>query len=166
MDSKNRLFRKSRFGGFNRDDVIDYIETMKNEFYEYKTDVEETIKSLNDRIEELEKENLRLLDSIDEREIEYNEFEENYPVDGINEATDHLKMVADELCDSLCRFLDKLNDNSFTVTVEAPVSRAENETGVSGILNSVFSDKTAKKTTEDSSKESILDSVLPSYLFE
>ena len=33
MSSSERLFRNSVFGGFNKDDVIDYIENMKNEFF-------------------------------------------------------------------------------------------------------------------------------------
>lgn len=36
MEEFNRLFRKAAFGGFNKEDVINYIEKTKNDFFEYK----------------------------------------------------------------------------------------------------------------------------------
>ena len=56
MSSSERLFRNSVFGGFNKDDVIDYIENMKNEFFEYRSQVEQTVKELNKKIAALESE--------------------------------------------------------------------------------------------------------------
>ena len=53
MNKEYTSFRKAAFGGFNRRDVISYIEKMRNESFEYKKQVEETVKSLNEKIREL-----------------------------------------------------------------------------------------------------------------
>lgn len=179
MEKTNRLFRKSRFGGFNKDDVIDYIEKMKNDFFEYKSDVEKTLSLLRKRVDELEKENEKLLaDLANNRETE-KAFDEAYPIDGIHEATDHLKMVADEICDNLIEFLDKLNDSAFTVSIEntpqnekPQISSSDEtqgksekkETVVSDILDSVLFKE--KSVNEKNGKSDELLSVFPSYLFE
>ncbi len=59
VNNSNPVFRKTVFGGFNREDVINYIEKLKNEFFEYKTNTDsiisglyEKINSLNDLLEE------------------------------------------------------------------------------------------------------------------
>lgn len=54
MDINYYVFRKTGFGGFNRKDVIDYIENIKNEYADYKSKAEKTIAELKARIEELE----------------------------------------------------------------------------------------------------------------
>lgn len=53
MDNNYNVFRRATFGGFNRRDVIDYIERIKNEFLEYKNGVEKTIAELRQQISEL-----------------------------------------------------------------------------------------------------------------
>ncbi len=54
MDINYYVFRKTSFGGFNRKDVIDYIESIKNEYADYKSKAEKEISELRARIEELE----------------------------------------------------------------------------------------------------------------
>lgn len=130
MDNSNRLFRKAVFGGFNRDDVIDYIEGMKNEFFEYRKQVEETISGLNKKISELEgTEAEHTSDSeaspfemaarrglfTDEDEVKNNV---NFSLDEINAATDHLKQTADRLCESLTDFMERISTSCISVTVE------------------------------------------------
>lgn len=53
MDTNYYLLRRTTLGGFNRKDVIDYIEKLKNEYADYKADAEKTIKELRDEISEL-----------------------------------------------------------------------------------------------------------------
>ena len=55
MESSFNKFRKAKFGGFNRKDVIDYIEKIQNEFFSYKKETDETVSRLREKISELEK---------------------------------------------------------------------------------------------------------------
>lgn len=113
MEKEFSTFRKSTFGGFNRKDVINYIEKMRNESYEYKMQVEETVKSLNEKIIELE--NAARLMEVDLVKCEADE-SVSAPAENmsdIGDATRHLKSVADELCRSLGEFMEKLSRKGF-----------------------------------------------------
>lgn len=109
MDKDFSSFRKSTFGGFNRKDVINYIEKMRNESFEYKKQVEETVKSLNEKISELEAAGLIMQQKAVESEVSSQDAAMLDCAD-IGQATKHLKQVADELCRSLGDFMDKLSE--------------------------------------------------------
>ena len=98
-----RLFRKAAFGGFNKEDVIQYIETMKTEFFEYKAQVEETIRELNEKLQALEQTALP-----ETPQAVVFPVLEGDPAMSINEATNHLKQVADELCEKMNRLIGSL----------------------------------------------------------
>ncbi len=210
MSNTERLFRNSVFGGFNKEDVIDYIENMKNEFFEYRSQVEETVKGLNKRIATLESEakeaNIRaneaenkvadaLKSSKDAEErlalekaaIE-KKGESGDPIEEINLATDRLRRVADEICNNLSSFIDRISENSIAVTIaqpeqeasafeetEVPQKEAKEEKAVSpdaesilsfidGILASGIGRKAEEKT--EKKEPSLLDSLLPDELFK
>lgn len=110
MGKENGKFRKATFGGFNRKDVIDYIEKIKNESFEYKKQVEETVNSLNEKMRELENAARFVNNGITENTsgiISQRYAKENFS--DIGQATRELKAVADELCRSLGDFVDLLN---------------------------------------------------------
>lgn len=163
MDNSNRLFRKAVFGGFNKDDVIDYIESMKNEFFEYRKQVEATIGELNKKISELEQAGNAVPETVESSfsdnamaaETEDNELTNNvnFSVDEINAATNHLKETADKLCESLTDFMDKISTSCISVTVEAPV---KNETDNS-FVESIFTepDEIPQEAAETPSPEEI-----------
>lgn len=125
MEKEFSTFRKSTFGGFNRKDVISYIEKMRNESYEYKMQVEETVKSLNEKIVELE--NAARLMEVDltvcDEGVSVPASSEN--MDDISDATKHLKAVADELCRSLGEFMDKLSSKGLFEKTEYGLSEGE-----------------------------------------
>ena len=104
MEKEFGTFRKATFGGFNRKDVISYIEKMKNETYEYKMQVEETVRNLNEKIFELENAVNLSDDAVSAPSASFS----SESVGDIKDATVHLKSVADELCRSLSDFIDKL----------------------------------------------------------
>lgn len=104
MEKEFGTFRKATFGGFNRKDVINYIEKMKNETFEYKMQVEETVRNLNDKIFELENAVSLTDDTPSASAASFS----SESVGDIKDATVHLKSVADELCRSLSDFIDKL----------------------------------------------------------
>lgn len=125
MEKEFSTFRKSTFGGFNRKDVISYIEKMRNESYEYKMQVEETVKSLNEKILELE--NAARLMEVDLTVCD-EEAAAPAPLENmgdISDATMHLKAVADELCRSLGEFMDKLSSRGLFEKTEAELPAEE-----------------------------------------
>lgn len=138
-------FRKATFG-FNRKDVIAYIEKMRNESYEYKKQVEDTVNSLNEKIRELENA-ARLMDEA--VPAEKADTEKGITAEGckdIGQATKHLKTVADELCRSLGDFMDKLSEKGLFDAAAQPeqvtaaaekISEEESVSLVDGILASI-----------------------------
>lgn len=124
MDNSINKFRKATFGGFNRKDVIDYIEKIQNEFYDYKKETEKTVVRLNEKISQLE-----ALSSVVEPKEDVapeccdepvNSSDESDSASEINMATAKLRNVTDELCRSLNDFMDKLTENSVSVMLEIP----------------------------------------------
>ena len=166
MEEPTRLFRKAAFGGFNRDDVINYIESMKREFFDYKTKVEQTVQELNEKLAQLESAEAPAAAA----EVQSD------PVLNINEATDHLRQVADELCTNLNRFIDRFSLNSPEPEAQesesddafsAPDAAEEETDVVTQVLSSLYApeqEKPVKK--EELPARSFIASVLPAYLFE
>lgn len=221
MSSSERLFRNSVFGGFNKDDVIDYIENMKNEFFEYRSQVEQTVKELNKKIAALESEakaakqkaaeaDKRAADAVESSEaavaaaqkaaeeklaLQKAALEEKErstdPVGEISLATDRLRRVADEICDNLSSFIDRISESSIAVTIAQPaeepaapvartgvpestvtaaekkVSFADTESILSFIDGILASNENRKKEEEKEEKgQSLLDELLPNGLFK
>ena len=107
MDKQLGIFRTVAFGGFNKKDVIDYIEKVRNDYYKYKSEVDETVKALSEKISEFE--NAAKLSQQDEPLQEVTvDVQDNVKADDIDSSAKHLKSVADELCKSLSDFMDKL----------------------------------------------------------
>ncbi len=124
--------RKSTFGGFNKQDVIAYIEKVKNEAYEEKNRLEKQVKDLKEKIGELESqvssfetEKDKLVKRIGELSVSGEG--KNETVEEINEATNHLKTVADELCESLRDFMQRISENCCSVVIEGCEAEAEEE---------------------------------------
>lgn len=115
--------RKSTFGGFNKQDVIAYIEKVKNDAYEEKNRLQKQVKELTDKIGDLEAqvsafdaEKDKLVKRIGELSVSGEG--KNETVEEINEATNHLKNVADELCQSLRDFMQRISENCCSVVIE------------------------------------------------
>ncbi len=157
MENKNRLFRKAKFGGFNKEDVMQYIETMKTEFFDYKAQVEETIRELNER--------LALFEHGDEpAEKPASDFGDGNAL-SINEATEHLKQVADELCEKMSRLLGRMQ------TEDAEEAEADSEPAlpetpqdkVQALLGGLFTGKKDEKPQTAAPKTFALDDIFPAY---
>lgn len=113
MENNFNKFRRAAFGGFNREDVISYIEKMKNEFFDYKKEVESTVEQLNGKIRELEAAYEAALVTVEVVTPDtFEEEEQVNPVSDINEATRKLRTVADELCKNLSDFMLRVTENS------------------------------------------------------
>ncbi len=124
--------RKSTFGGFNKQDVIAYIEKVKNDAYEEKSRLQKQVKELTDKIGDLEaqvsafgEEKDKLVKRIGELSVSGES--KNETVEEINEATNHLKNVADELCQSLRDFMQRISENCCSVVIENGESEDEEE---------------------------------------
>ncbi len=160
MENNYIKFRKAAFGGFNREDVINYIEKMRNEFFDYKKEVESTITQLNEKVRELEA--VSALHG--EQDIKADTYEAEAekditadPVNDINEATNHLRMVADELCKSLCDFMDRVSENTVSVVIEKSDSEQEFDEDAAVVV-SESSDE--EKEIEEEIKEDKVASIL------
>lgn len=146
MEREFGSFRKVTFGGFNRKDVISYIERMRNESFEYKKQVDETVKSLNEKIRELENA-ARLIENAPDVGCDaMGTSDAGEGFGDIGNATKHLKVVADELCRSLGDFLDKLSEKGLFDKTEIAQEEAEEvqtdapsveQSFVDGILSSI-----------------------------
>lgn len=151
MDKRFGTFRKATFGGFNRKDVISYIEKIKNETFEYRCQVEATIAKLNDKIAELE---TALADGeavAAPVSVRSEATAEGYT--DIKAATQHLRQVADELCSSLGDFIEKLSQRGLCEIDCAPScdkSQPESANDVESILSSLsfLSDKKEQNEAE------------------
>jgi len=179
MNKEFGSFRKMPFGGFNRKDVINYIEKMRNESFEYKKQVDETVKNLNEKIRELENA-ARLMESPAVSEAEAVCAEPSQESFGdIGVATEHLKTVADELCRSLGDFMDKLSEKglfekasqeSCSEDEEAQEADEEKEISfVDGVLASISyfdaSEPETKNEAEEKAQQINISDLLSGYSF-
>ncbi len=157
MDNNFSNLRKSTFGGFNRKDVVAYIEKARNNHYSEKVRLEKELEELKAQLEEKEStiaqqkalicewesrvaselEEKQELMEIAERlktEILANEEKDDNPVAEINQATSKLKDVADELCNSLKDFIERISENSYSLVIE---SKPEKEFDGKKILDEI-----------------------------
>ena len=121
MEENYISFRKAKVGGFNKKDVISYIEKMRNDFFDYKKAVETTIDQLNSKIRELETACEMQKETVKEIVVEVPvEVEKKAdPLNDINEATSQLLLVADELCRSLSDFMTRITSGEQNVVQTA-----------------------------------------------
>lgn len=150
--------RKTTFGGFNKQDVIAYIEKVKNEAYEEKTRLQKQVKELTDKIGELEmqvssfdEEKDKLVKRIGELSVDGEG--KNETVEEINEATNHLKNVADELCQSLRDFMERISENCCSVIIEDGEGEAEDEFDGAKLMAELEAEIYAKLGVEEAEKE-------------
>lgn len=141
MDNEFGTLRKKAFGGFNPKDVVDCIEKTRNELYEYKTSAQKNIEELKEKVEKLEgekaalekvnadlaKANAELIEGAKSAESSAEVTGDSLTVIEINAATNELKKVADDLCNSLRDFMDRIAQNSISVVVENNDSEAEED---------------------------------------
>ena len=150
--------RKSTFGGFNKQDVIAYIEKVKNEAYEEKNRLEKQVKDLKEKIGELESqvssfetEKDKLVKRIGELSVSGEG--KNETVEEINEATNHLKNVADELCESLRDFMQRISENCCSVVIEGSEAEAEEEFDGEKFIAELEAEIYAKLGVEETDEE-------------
>ncbi len=164
MDNNFGKLRKSTFGGFNKKDVIAYIERVKNESYEYKTRIEKTVSELNAQVAELRKaadeavkekeELLRQIGELTSGELAVVAKDStNETVSEINEATTHLKNVADELCRSLRDFMEKISENSVSVILEGGEAEEEEPFDGEKLMAEIEAEIYAKLGVGDTAEE-------------
>ncbi len=150
--------RKSTFGGFNKQDVIAYIEKVKNDAYEEKNRLQKQVKELTDKITELESQ-VSVFDEEKDKlvkrigELSVNGEGKNETVEEINEATNHLKNVADELCQSLRDFMQRISENCCSVVIEDGENEPEEEFDGEKFIAELEAEIYAKLGVEESNKE-------------
>lgn len=170
MEKEFGTLRKIAFGGFNPKDVVDCIEKTRNELYEYKTSAEKNIEELKEKIEKLESEKAALekvnadlakanAELIENAKVE-EKVEEEAEISGdsltvieINAATSELKKVADDLCNSLRDFMDRIAENSISVVVENSENKAQEEFSAESFMAQLEAEIYAKLGVEADNDE-------------
>lgn len=149
MEENYISFRKAKVGGFNKKDVIAYIEKMRNDFFDYKKAVEATIDQLNAKVRELETACQVQSETVKEVIVEVPVAVESNadPLSDINEATSQLRLVADELCRSLSDFMSKISVS------EQDVSQTSEKPEIFENV-SAYIEETAKEIFEEECEES------------
>lgn len=92
-------FRKSLFG-FNPKDVMEYILSLKNEYYEYKQQSEKELSCLRETIRNLQnaqKDDSSVFDSEQTKLLREMENEREAPNVKIDKATEKLESLIDEI---------------------------------------------------------------------
>ena len=150
--------RKSTFGGFNKQDVIAYIEKVKNDAFEEKNRLQKQVKDLTDKIAELEAQVSVFDDEKDKLvkrigELSVNSEGKNETVEEINEATNHLKNVADELCQSLRDFMQRISENCCSVVIEDGACETEEEFDGEKFIAELEAEIYAKLGVDDTDKD-------------
>ncbi len=150
--------RSTAFGGFNKQDVIAYIEKVKNDAFEEKSRLQKQVKELTDKISDLEgkvtdfeAEKEKLVKHIGELSVSGES--KNETVEEINEATNHLKNVADELCQSLRDFMLRISENCCAVVVEGDSDPGEEDFDSSKFMAELEAEIYAKLGVEEESEE-------------
>ncbi len=149
MKKEARLFKKAAFGGFNKEDVIAYIEKMKMEFAEYKLQVEETMDALNAQISESSEA------AGPAEPVSSPEGADSFELGEISAATERLKEVGDSLCENLNALIDRLQ--SAPAAVDDSVASI-----MSGLLSAQGAEEPKKE--EFVKDTALIESILPSYL--
>ena len=164
METNYSKLRTTAFGGFNKKDVVAYIEKIQNEAYENKLRIEKETKELNEQISELLK---AADDAVREKDMLLEKIEElsakavTAPVDEgknetlseINEATNHLKSVADELCESLREFMERISENSYSVVIGGDSTQCEESFDGEKLMAELEAEIYAKLGVEDTAAE-------------
>lgn len=156
MKNANPVFRKAVFGGFNREDVIDYITKLKNEFYDYKSESEKIIKELNKKIASLSDmlENAAFVskdaDEVNNETVSESEIVSN-SIYEIAQATADLKSVAEVICSNFDSFFERIDSK---ISLQA--------TSVEEVaVEEVPAEKDSKKIEEkENSSKSFFDDIL------
>ncbi len=149
--------RTTAFGGFNKQDVIAYIEKVKNDSYEEKNRLQKQMRELNEKITELEAQAAEFGEEKDKLvkrigELSVSGESKNETVEEINEATNHLKNVADELCESLRDFMQRISENCYSVVLEGAESETEEDFDGAKFMAELEAEIYAKLGVEDSEK--------------
>ena len=104
------LFKKAAFGGFDKEDVMNYIAKITDEFLTYKNQTIATIDKLQEKIGELEKEKNELQEKYDALCEDMNgiqeQTEEKEAEPSVN--TDEIKHIIESLYENINGFMSVL----------------------------------------------------------
>lgn len=124
------LFKKATFGGFDKEDVMNYIAKITDEFQAYKNQTIVTIDKLQEKIGELEKEKNDLQEKYDALCEEMNGIQEQTEEKGTEPSvnTDEIKQIIESLYENINGFMSVLGGNGNENAEEESISKAVPET--------------------------------------
>lgn len=124
------LFKKATFGGFDKEDVMNYIAKITDEFQAYKTQTIGTVDKLREKIDELEEEKNALQEKYDalceEMNVLQEQTEEKEAEPTVN--TDEIKQIIENLYENISGFMSVLGGSENEVAEEknsTPAPEAE-----------------------------------------
>lgn len=107
------IFRKVRFGGFNKTDVMNYIAKITDEFQGYKTETVKTVERLKTKADEMEEAYQKLKNEYETLKQKYEDkenAEKGNSKEDFSSATSEIKILVESLCDNMNNFLLSLPD--------------------------------------------------------
>lgn len=121
---KDILFKKATFGGFDKEDVMNYIAKITDEFQAYKNQTIVTVDKLREKIDALEKEKNELQEKYDNLCEEINgiqeKAEESAPEAAVN--TDEIKQIIESLYENINGFMSVLSNTENEPVAEESVN--------------------------------------------
>lgn len=121
---KDILFKKATFGGFDKEDVMNYIAKITDEFQSYKNQTIVTVDKLREKIDALEKEKNELQEKYDNLCEEMNgiqeKTEESAPEAAVN--TDEIKQIIESLYENINGFMSVLGNTENEPVAEERVN--------------------------------------------
>lgn len=122
---KDILFKKATFGGFDKEDVMNYIAKITDEFQSYKNQTIVTVDKLREKIDALEKEKNELQEKYDNLCEEMNgiqeKTEESTPEAAVN--TDEIKQIIESLYENINGFMSVLGNTENEPVAEESVNK-------------------------------------------
>lgn len=121
---KDILFKKATFGGFDKEDVMNYIAKITDEFQAYKNQTIVTVDKLREKIDALEKEKNELQEKYDNLCEEMNGIQEKTEESAHEAAvnTNEIKQIIESLYENINGFMSVLSNTENEPVAEESVN--------------------------------------------
>lgn len=122
---KDIIFKKAAIGGFDKEDVMNYIAKITDEFQAYKQQAQKTITELKANVAELEKANSELLEKYDAVCEKLNEHNEETTEKADAAPTEDIRTMIEGLYDNIKSLIQSHSEEETAPSDEDDSKKAE-----------------------------------------